>query len=306
MPRNGDAHEDSQEQDEQNELILDEVIAGAPDEEDDVVFVDDEEMEHLEALAEAQEALIAAIDGQDLEIPENSPDSIAAFTDHRAASYCVDTLPVAPYNLLVSGDRTCTAYVWRLVPDNDEESKDESRVKAERIIELTGHTETVDFCKFDASGKWLVTGGMNNQLRIWDVQNNFALKKVLENIPNEDLNFVEWHHLAPVLITGGKDLVVWLVNALTGKVMANFIGHEEEVFSAKFTIADKGKHIVSISADKSIRVWSPMTQECVTKIKSFGYRSQKMFHERSILCFALHPNRPIMLSGDEEGRVYVS
>ena len=73
---------------------------------------------------------------------------------------------------------------------------------------------------------------MNNLLRVWDVQNGFTLKKTLENIPQEDLNFIEWHHQAPVLMTGGKDYMIWLVNALNGKIMANLIGHEEEVLRA--------------------------------------------------------------------------
>ena len=64
----------------------------------------------------------------------------------------------------------------------------------ETVCELAGHTETVEFCKFDSTGKWLVTGGMNNFLRVWDVQNGFTLKQTIENIPQEDLNFVEWHH----------------------------------------------------------------------------------------------------------------
>ena len=43
------------------------------------------------------------------------------------------------------------------------------RFETERIAELPGHTETVEYIKFDSSGKWLVTGGMNNFLRVWDV-----------------------------------------------------------------------------------------------------------------------------------------
>lgn len=31
-----------------------------------------------------------------------------------------------------------------------------------QIHELEGHTETVEFCKFDSTGKFLVTAGMNN------------------------------------------------------------------------------------------------------------------------------------------------
>ena len=67
--------------------------------------------------------------------------------------------------------------------DNEEakyQPQPPSPFAVELVCELPGHTETVEFCKFDASGKWLCTGGMNNQLRIWDVQNGFTLKKTLD------------------------------------------------------------------------------------------------------------------------------
>lgn len=190
----------------------------------------------------------------------------------------------------------------------EEEKKEEagSAMTVEKVCELPGHTETVEFCKFDSSSKWLVTGGMNNVLRIWDVANGFTLKRTIDSIPQEDLNFVEWHSQAPVLMTGGKDYMIWLVNAVNGKIMANMIGHEDEVVNATFTIEDRGKHIVSCSIDKSIRVWSPLTSECVITLKSFGSGSKKEFHESQILCFALHPEMPVILSGDENGRVFAS
>ena len=64
-----------------------------------------------------------------------------------------------------------------------EQSAPSSPYSVETVCELAGHTETVEFCKFDSTGKWLVTGGMNNLLRVWDVENNFALKRTLENVP---------------------------------------------------------------------------------------------------------------------------
>ena len=134
-----------------------------------------------------------------------------------------------------------------------EETKDEQQpaeqFKVEQIAELPGHTETVEFCKFDSSGKWIVTGGMNNHLRVWDVQNGFVLKQTVDSIQQEDIFFVEWHPSAPLLLTGGKDYMVWLINAINGKIMASFAGHEDEVNCAYFTKDDKGKHIVSTSTD---------------------------------------------------------
>ena len=48
------------------------------------------------------------------------------------------------------------------------------------VKELTGHTETVEFCKFDSSGRWLITGGMNNILRVWDGEKDWALHRALD------------------------------------------------------------------------------------------------------------------------------
>jgi len=233
---------------------------------------------------------------------------------------------------MASGDGADKAFIWKInkvepttteaaavvnnqeMADGEEEKKDSEVAEpvvnngysVEKVCELPGHTETVEFIKFDSSGKWLVTGGMNNVLRVWDVNNGFTLKKTLDNIPNEDLNFVEWHANAPVLMTGGKDYMIWIVNAINGKIMANLIGHEEEVLRASFTLDDKGKHIVSSSADMTIRVWSPLQNEGLVTIRSYGKMSSKPFHDSQILCFALHPDMPVVLSGDEDGCVFAS
>ena len=104
-----------------------------------------------------------------------------------------------------------------------------------KIAELLGHTETVEHCKFDASGKYMVTAGMNNQLRVWDVLDGFSLKTLVEDVPIEEMSFEEWHPTAPLFLTGGKDFMIWMITAQTGKVMQSFIGHEAEVTSAQFT-----------------------------------------------------------------------
>lgn len=65
----------------------------------------------------------------------------------------------------------------------------------------------------------MVTAGMNNQLRVWDVADGFTLKKLIEEVPIEDMLFIEWHPTAPVLMTGGKDFMIWLINAAKGTIM---------------------------------------------------------------------------------------
>lgn len=128
--------------------------------------------------------------------------------------------------LFVSGDGRDQAYVWSVkkrIPENilNEELKEEDTTnktdyESFKIHELEGHTETVEYCKFDTSGRWMVTAGMNNMARVWDVANGFTLKTVVEEIPIEDMNFVEWHPTAPLFLIGGKDYMIWMVNAVSG------------------------------------------------------------------------------------------
>lgn len=37
--------------------------------------------------------------------------------------------------------------------------------------------------------------------------------------------------------------------------MGSFFGHIDDITGASFTLADKGKQIISISADKTVRRW---------------------------------------------------
>jgi WD40 repeat protein len=83
------------------------------------------------------------------------------------------------------------------------------------LIKSIAHQETVEFAKFNYEGKLLVTCGMNNPIRIWNVENNYELKATLEG-PSDDINFIEWHPKGNVIICGGKDLMIWMFNGSNG------------------------------------------------------------------------------------------
>jgi len=55
------------------------------------------------------------------------------------------------------------------------------------------------------------------------------------------MNFLEWHQSAPLFLVGGNDFMIWMVNAVTGKVVKNYIGHEDKVIYARFSLFDGGK-----------------------------------------------------------------
>jgi WD40 repeat protein len=80
-------------------------------------------------------------------------------------------------------------------------------------------------------------------------------------------------------------------------------GHQGEVYQGQFTINDQGKHIISSSADKTIRLWAPMKQTCLQTIRG---GTSKAFHDSDINVFAQHHERPLLISGDLSGKVYYS
>ena len=114
---------------------------------DDFVYAEDDEMAQLEAQADEDEALAMAegqgpvndfetyqedefaegdeyADGEVLQLTAERNDSVAQFNDHKDSVYCVDTIPVAPFNFIVSGDGADKAYVWHLTPKEEPEEQE--------------------------------------------------------------------------------------------------------------------------------------------------------------------------------------
>jgi len=244
-----------------------------------VLYLEDEEIEAMDKedddFQTVNESEIGAEDihayheGQILNQELIQDDSVAKFDLHQDAVICVEPAPREPFNVFVSGGMDDKAFVWRLVKEEhaDEEAKNEE-LKAENktgisvrsilVKALDGHSETVEFAKFSFDGKLLATAGMNNAIRVWTTE-TFELKHAItEGAVQQDINFLEWHPKGNVFVTGGQDFVIWLYNGVNGAVLQCLVGHEDQVLSAKFTIADGGKNVVSSGADKTIRIWNPM------------------------------------------------
>ena len=102
----------------------------------EVVYADEDEMEALERQADEDEAEAMGeegafndfetynedefaegeeyADGQVLSLTAERNDQVCQFDEHKDSVYCVDTLPVAPFNIIASGDGADKAYVWKI------------------------------------------------------------------------------------------------------------------------------------------------------------------------------------------------
>ena len=120
----------------------------------------------------------------------------------------------------------------------------------------------------------------------------------------DDMNFVQWHPKGNLILTGGKDNLLWLMNGLNGQYIGCMSGHKDKIYNAEFTIVGGGKLVVSCSADETIKVWSPKNGECIRTISKTHPHSQ--WHSAPINCFALHHTQPLIISGDLTGTVCCS
>lgn len=74
----------------------------------------------------------------------------------------------------------------------------------------------------------MATGCLDSTLKIYDVDNNYELKTVLEG-PTDEIRFIDWHPKGNVILGGSADNSCWMWNALKGEVMATFFGHEKPI-----------------------------------------------------------------------------
>ena len=116
-------------------------------------------------------------------------------------------------------------------------------------------------------------------------------KRKLEG-PTEDLLFANWHPKGPVVLAGGKDMMVWMFNAVSGEFWC-WGGHEQVVNYGEFS--PDGKVAISASEDCTLRVWAPRSGKCMHLFRS---GKQQVFHHAGIGTFAVSSKKPVIVSGD--------
>eukprot|EP00038_Savillea_parva_P031602 m.88523 g.88523 ORF g.88523 m.88523 type:complete len:424 (+) comp9763_c0_seq2:28-1299(+) len=232
----------------------DEMMSPAMLDEDEVLEVldDGNEVDELGNAVEGGAADIEEEEGEeeegedDAEVTEVLEDnSNAQFTGHTGAVFSVDVHPNG--ELAVSGGEDDTAYLWRVA--------DGSLVR-----ELAKHEDSVVCVAFNRDGKFVATGSMDGVIHVWNVEDG---AKVCDLDCGDDLNWFEWHPVAPFIIaaTDGGALYMWDVP-----------GANQSFFSAQTMSAScggwapDGRNFISGSEDGSVVLWSPKTGSVIARV----------------------------------------
>jgi WD40 repeat protein len=127
---------------------------------------------------------------------------------------------------------------------------------------LTGHTSRVLDVAFSRDGTRLVSGGVDQTVRIWDAK-TFQTLHILTG-HTDDVTAVTFSPDGRLVASGSQDWTVRLWDAATGRPVLTFDGHSGSVTSVSWT--GSGKNLLSADAAGTIRYWEAATGRVVQPI----------------------------------------
>ena len=209
----------------------------------------------------------------------------------------------------------------------------------EAVKALRGHGRAVRACAFSPDGQWVLSGGDDERVRVWNVQ-GYQETRVLHATVfagHEDAVLsARFSRDGKQIVTASRDRTASLWDAASGKPLKRFEeGHEFLVSGAVF-LPDK-KHLATGAGDNSVRIWdlTAGTQQAVltptgrigtlaaspdgnwiatgspgTDIKLWNARTGEARgnlsgHEAEVSALMFSPAGDRLVSGDNRGHVRV-
>jgi len=139
---------------------------------------------------------------------------------------------------------------------------------------------------FDPFGRYLATGGMDYQLRIWEPRTG-ALLHTLKGAKGA-IHSIAFAPNGLYVAAAGTDSIVRIYRASTGKLVHRFTGHLGTVRSIAFD--ESGRRLAS-AGDHSIRVWE---MNKGAELLSIGW-------DFAVTSLAFSPDGTKLLAGDVVG-----
>lgn len=170
----------------------------------------------------------------DVPFPEPSRnDATITFSGHNGSVFACAISSDSKY--VVSGGEDDRSFVWNLQT-------------GEQVLESTGHKDSVTCVGFNYDSSLVATGDMSGLIRVW----NTTSKDLVWEFETADLNWLEWHQAANVLLAGTADGSCWLWKIPDGSCKT--LQSSGPASSAGKILPD-GKRAVTAYDDGSFRLW---------------------------------------------------
>lgn len=128
---------------------------------------------------------------------------------------------------------------------------------AEKVVHLA-YEGPIAACAFSPDGKCALTGGMDNEVWLWDVETGRPLRVL--NDHKDSAWSLAWSSDQRLILTGSLDRTVRLWDSNTGRCLRLLKGHESEILSV--ALSPDQRLALSGSKDHSVRLWDLETGGC--------------------------------------------
>ncbi|KAM8903012.1 angio-associated migratory cell protein [Spinachia spinachia] len=208
------------------------------------------------------------------EMEEDQDDSELTFSKHTGSVFCVSLDP-ATNSMVVTGGEDDMAYVWRLSD-------------GEVLLECTGHKDSVTCAAFSHDSSMVACGDMSGLIKVWKVET----KEQLWSFEVGDLEWMEWHPCAAVLLAGTDDGNVWMWKIPSGDCKT-FQCSASQATSGK--VLPDGKRAVVGYDDGTVRIWDLKQGNATHVIKG------QDAHRGALTCLACNKDSSLVLTGSVDG-----
>lgn len=202
-------------------------------EDDDRIPFDIREMEELEDGEEAEDIEADVVDVSKL-----------TFSKHGKSVFSADVTKDGA--LVVTGGEDDMAYVW-------------SSSSGEVVLECTGHKDSVTEAHFNYDGQYVATADMAGLIQVWHVKE----KKLIWCYEGDDMEWMNWHHLANVLVVGchSGDIYIWQVPQGNCKILPS----DGSLTMCGKVLAD-GKRLIAGYMDGQLKLWDMKTASLIWQL----------------------------------------
>ena len=172
---------------------------------------------------------------------------------------------------LIIGDGEDTTYFYNLD-------------KKEIIREEKLNTDSVNFIKFSADNKYMLTTSVDGSVNIFNVAKNFELMNTVKE-QDAEITWVDWHPKGPAFSFGTSEGAVWVYLATNIKNNFNFYSHNSSCTCGTFI--EEGKKIISGGEDASVKIYELKDKKVEFTIKG------KKFIQNPLTCLDVCKSKAI-------------
>lgn len=211
-------------------------------------------------------------------VPEKD-DSIKTFDSHlENAVICSQFSPVNN-QLVITGGQDDQAFVWDVTDGSV-------------LFKCTGHTDTVASVGFSHDGSMVATSDLAGLIKVWKTDSGSEIW----SFEVSEIEWLEWHPAAPVLLVGTKEGQVWMWKVPQGDCKT-FTGFGSTALCGHFL--PDGKRAYVGYDDGALKVWDLKSTEAVFTIS--GHEG----HKGPVFCVDHKADGSLIASGSGDMTVKV-